>query len=405
MRRLIIVAFAAMLAPAIANAGVYQPDSLIARDIDERGLPEVLPLDVLLMKVGNLKRTDKPDSDEAKALQKRIVELEGKVATGRKVEDVIELAGDYLRFRHDHASVAKALNLLQPFSRTAPDDVGFVVLSLQAQAHFLNSTFQEASTNQLSAVSDYSFPTKIAGLSPAQLKWYRRLERDYNLAFFRLRMKDAEQKRASNKEEVDAIFPAPGKDAAEPVRFVGASGKFEAGTIVAKEKAKLPPDAIAIVQQMILWHVDDGRLWWLLAELYNAEGDLKNSARAFEVCIQALKYTNVQTLKHSEEVLAALEPILKKEAQDAELLAKTEDEKRSERREKAELRAKSEEDARKAEEEKSAQARYERRQKYEWAIAGGAAVVLLMGYWQAREIFRRAQIRRKKATKQLGRVD
>jgi hypothetical protein len=121
---------------------------------------------------------------------------------------------------------------------------------------------------------------------------------------------------------------------------------------------------------------------------------LKNSARAFKLCIEEAKYTNLQLRRHYEEVLSALQPILKKEAQDAELLAKTEIDAR-----------KAEEGARKAEEEKMAQALYERRQKYQWAIVGVIVVVLFVGYWQAREILRRAQSRRKKSAKQLGPVD
>ncbi len=396
MRRWIImaiVACAALLETPSARAGVYQPESLLACDIDEHGFTQVLPLETFLTMINILKKTDNPQNDEAKALKKRIAELERTTAVGPKPEDLIELAADYLRFRHDPASIANALNLLQPLSRNAPDDIKFLVLSLQAQAHFLNSTFRESHTNQDSAVIDYSFPKKIAGLSPAQLKWYRRLEKDYNLPFIQRRMKDAEQKRASNKEVVDAIFPTPG-GGAEPVRFVGESGQFEAGAIAAKEKAKLPTDAIAIVQQLILWHVDDGRLWWLLAELYNAVGDLKDSARVFKLCVDEVKYTNFQLRRHDEAVLSALEPILKKEAQDAQLQAKAEEDTR-----------KAVENARKAEEDKMAQSLYERRQKYQWAIVGVIAVVLFVGYWQAREILRRAQGRRKKGAKQFGPVD
>src|SRR5271166_344025 len=150
MRRWIIVAIVACTAlpeTPSARAGVYQPESLLACDVDEHGFAEPLPLDIFLTLVNILKKTDNPENDEAKALKKRIAELKRTTAVGPKPEDLIELAADYLRFRHDPASIANALNLLQPLSRTAPDDIKFLILSLQAQAHFLNSTFREAQTN------------------------------------------------------------------------------------------------------------------------------------------------------------------------------------------------------------------------------------------------------------------
>jgi hypothetical protein len=72
-------------------------------------------------------------------------------------------------------------------------------------------------------------------------------------------------------ENVDDLFS---------VRFVGPSGQYEAGQLAPEEKAKLPPDAIAIVQQLLIWLPGDTRLYWLLGELYNANGDF---ARGFSI--------------------------------------------------------------------------------------------------------------------------
>src|SRR5207249_8586641 len=38
-------------------------------------------------------------------------------------------------------------------------------------------------------------------------------------------------------------------------------------------------EAIALVQQLLLWLPDDTRLYWLLGELYRADGDLKAAAQ------------------------------------------------------------------------------------------------------------------------------
>src|SRR5205085_4989182 len=76
-------------------------------------------------------------------------------------------------------------------------------------------------------------------------------------------------------ETVDALFD-DGKKPPSPVRFVGESGKFEPGKLARGEKAKLPGNAIEIVQQLLVWLPGDDRLYWLLGELYNAQGGPKN---------------------------------------------------------------------------------------------------------------------------------
>jgi hypothetical protein len=58
-----------------------------------------------------------------------------------------------------------------------------------------------------------------------------------------------------------------------PVRFVGDGGKYEAGSIASAEKAKLPPDAVEIIEQLLIWLPHDDRLFWLLGELLNARGE------------------------------------------------------------------------------------------------------------------------------------
>jgi hypothetical protein len=43
--------------------------------------------------------------------------------------------------------------------------------------------------------------------------------------------------------------------------------------LAAAEQAKLPKDAVLLVEQLLVWMPDDVRLYWLLGELYNARGD------------------------------------------------------------------------------------------------------------------------------------
>jgi hypothetical protein len=97
----------------------------------------------------------------------------------------------------------------------------------------------------------------------------------YYLRLLRLRMKEQLAKKAGKGpvQPPDDIFD-DGKVPPTPVRFVGEGGQFAAGRIAAAENAKLataPRDALAIVQKLLVWMPDDSRLYWLLAELYNAQ--------------------------------------------------------------------------------------------------------------------------------------
>ncbi len=94
----------------------------------------------------------------------------------------------------------------------------------------------------------------------------------YHLKLVRLRLKGGKRDVAG----LDDLFG---------VRFVGESGKPEPGAIAAAERKKLPPNAVAVVQQLALWLPADGRLLWLLGELANAHGDVRTAANVLDGCV------------------------------------------------------------------------------------------------------------------------
>jgi hypothetical protein len=101
------------------------------------------------------------------------------------------------------------------------------------------------------------------------------LYRVYESAYrdlLRLRLKEGTGKKGAQGpiQLPDALFD-DGKDPPTPVKFLNESGQFEAGRIAPAERAKLPPRALAIVQQLVVWLPEDRRLYWLLGELYNAQ--------------------------------------------------------------------------------------------------------------------------------------
>jgi hypothetical protein len=84
------------------------------------------------------------------------------------------------------------------------------------------------------------------------------------------------------------------------MRFVGESGQYEAGVLAARERSKLPADAIAIVQQLLLWLPEDTRLYWLLGELYNAAGDTDAARRILEDCVDNRRFEGHELRAHRQ---------------------------------------------------------------------------------------------------------
>jgi hypothetical protein len=103
-------------------------------------------------------------------------------------------------------------------------------------------------------------------LSPEK---YRKAE-ELHLKLVRLRM----QKKGLG--ELEDLFG---------VRWVAEDGSYVPGKLSAAESKKLPPDAVALVQQLALWLPADGPLLWQLAELANMHGDLSTAAAIMEGCV------------------------------------------------------------------------------------------------------------------------
>jgi tetratricopeptide (TPR) repeat protein len=107
------------------------------------------------------------------------------------------------------------------------------------------------------------FPSPWPGGSQATGDFFKKVE-GYQLKLVQLRERESLRTggRPTQATDVDALFD---------IRLVGPSGSYEAGKIT----GKVPPDAIPIVQTLLIWFPDDNRLLWLLAELYNGEGNLE----------------------------------------------------------------------------------------------------------------------------------
>jgi len=105
-------------------------------------------------------------------------------------------------------------------------------------------------------------PGDLAGTTAEQRKWLAKLERTYYRDWLRIHRREAEAKTPAAEEELFPLF-------AEPSR-----------------------DAIAIVQQLLLWHPDDNRLFWLLAELYAKDGRFREAERLYDSLVESRQQSN-----------------------------------------------------------------------------------------------------------------
>ena len=397
------IACCAVLAfPSKGCAGLYHPDVLGAFDIDENGNAEALSPDAFFALLSNVKRGDWNDYAVIKEFHRSVLELLGMSAREQRArpdrylelvesinarkqaglrnlspQDRVLLSGDMLRLRREPKSIDDALSLLSSLARRPPEGLEFQVLAHYSYALLLKEEWASAFENADSAIKDYPPPERIRPLEKKQMAWYVRFERDYHIPFLRHRKEEIRLRKTPI--EMDPLFPRSPKGSNAPVCYVGDSGAFEPGTIADVEKAKLPPDALAVMQQLVLWYSDDDRLMWQLAELYNALGDIRTAARLIDLCVQDLKPKNHE-IRNRRSILL---PIAERLAEQ-EVWARAEMQRMFEEKQKAE----SEKKRRDAE---------EKRQREVLIGLLVALVVLMLGYWQIRELVRRIRSRRSKA--------
>jgi hypothetical protein len=77
------------------------------------------------------------------------------------------------------------------------------------------------------------------------------------------------------------------------------------------ERTKLPPDDVALVQQLALWLPADGRLLWLLGELANAHGDVRTAASILEGVVTEFAMTTPEAREQRKRFRTAADDIAK----------------------------------------------------------------------------------------------
>jgi hypothetical protein len=238
----------------------------------------------------------KPQGPRAAAIKLRDLFLGRGVASLNPTE-LAELGAIQWRLQETEAALA---TLKQA---TIRDPRNFWALTHLGSVHQAVAQLREALPN-LESAKDY-FPEPWPGKSQSAADWFKQAER-YQFMLLKLRLRE-EMGRPSGGRAVASA----GVDALFGVHFVGSSGQYEAGTIADAERAKLPKDAVAIVQQLLLWFPQDTRLLWLLAELYNAEGNLEAAAKMFDMCVWSRRYDSTTLREHRRIVQDAYDATTK----------------------------------------------------------------------------------------------
>ena len=373
--RPIVAALAALCLVLPARAGLYSPEEPFNFEIDADGYARPIQyaggFDIIVAGYGAVgvrprSNDEPPNAARGESLARANQRLKKGVAA-LPPEELAGLTADLIRL----GRADEALNILQPLARD-PRRGGFLAYAHLANAHASRGEWREAYEQQQMAIRYSEFPTAFGKLTRAQLTWLKRVERDYYLPFLAHRADEARNRQPGDlrvHEEIDVLFPsvAPPKKADEPLRFVSDDGTYAAGKLAAAERKKLPPDAIAIVQQILLWHPKDPRLFWLLGELYNADGDVETAANILDAVTFTMGYSNPVVIEHRRVLKQAAEAATIARAQEA-----------------ARARQQQEEET-----TREQQAERDYQQRFWWIVSIGVALGVLLIYYQTREVIRR----------------
>lgn len=210
---------------------------------------------------------------------------------------------------------ADAVNLLE--ARTRDRDPDFVAVVTLAHAYAAKGDWGEAVRCHSLAVFDAQPPSQLPGVLPELTKRYVELEKTHYPRWLQLRNRESGQREGLSEQDVLPLFgPTAQNPSQTPVKWVNEAGRYEAGKLAAGERAKLPPDAVAVVQQLLLWSPDDTRLLWLLAELYAANGQLREADQVFDQCTWGRNFTNRKLLMDHRAVVRDLVAALPAETVD-----------------------------------------------------------------------------------------
>ena len=245
--------------------------------------------------------TGKPELSDRGAVDARIKKaLAKRGGFGKKdtatLEEKVALAVDYLRFNRPDDAEGALKGPRADFLSNATLAHISAVQGQWSRAYTFLDIANEIADDKRKPV------TSAPGTGPKDFAWQMKLNRGALLKFIKLRWDETKGPKPPPEDELpDHIWD---------VNFVNDAGQYEPGVLAAAEKAKLPggdfTEALATVQQLVLWFPFDVRLYWLLGELYAAKGELKAAQDIMDECANSGRYSNRKVLmQHREAVTKA----------------------------------------------------------------------------------------------------
>ena len=329
-RGLLFVAIVWSLPSLSATAGYYatiDTKEELRWDRSFRRFNESL---IMLMNVSN---------DDAKAvdspMRQRYLLVEAMGRDGTTKLKTLEQKLNYSAVLIRRGKAYEATQVLQPLA--LQHEKNFLVRVHLGAAFFLsnNPEFRDKATGELGEGLKH-WPKRMEDVDAAtrhfleqakletdlELERFQRIETFFlRLVRHRIRVDRMIKLNKPVEDTVDPIFideDAKGDAKPAPVRFLTDEGAFAVGRIAKAEKAKLPKDAVEIVEQLLIWMPHDQRLLWLLGEVVNssvmdyAEGDDRNdmirSANQIFAKLDSFEFPQsfAPAIKSRREALAAV---------------------------------------------------------------------------------------------------
>jgi tetratricopeptide (TPR) repeat protein len=269
-----LLALAMCLASVMdARGGLYNPDEPDEGKLEHRPADVVKDFRMTLWNLRSIGLAEVPRENPLRRRYVLVADLAQRQPLERfSLEQKIVLSATYLR----RGNPAAALQLLRQLARAEPENL-LVLENLTTAYHrageleAANDTMRQLKKAWPEQWTDLKEPQQKflerVGWHQALYEWNRKVEL-YYAKLLRARFLEKSRKSSALKDEtLDSLFD---------------DGKTP-GPLTAVAKAKLPRDAAEIVQQLLVWLPDDNRLYWLLGEIYAAQGTAPDLLAAYAI--------------------------------------------------------------------------------------------------------------------------
>ena len=285
MSRTALAVFAVVLFAPFAPAGLYTPDEPCPFTVKADGTAEPLPLTQFLILYSdafaglvpqdavNPGTLDWPPTDNAAGLRVMAGGLLAQRYAARHPKAQRLNGADLAGYTATLIRLGGNLQAIQRLQAERSRD--YLLLANLAHGYAANGDWHTAAIRLTDAL-DFE-PTTLPGTSVAQMNWLRAVDRTHYRQWLRLRNEETATKPPVASLVPDALFEDADR---KPIRYW--AGETEA--------AKLPPDAVAVAQQLALWAPWDAKSLWSLAEVYLATGKVAEAKAVFEMCANGKKF-------------------------------------------------------------------------------------------------------------------